>query len=101
VSVDAQEEIMGTKNNPGDFDCYANAEPDEPMFVLLGRDPTAAALVRLWAATRAEQGEDPVKIAECVLAMRQYATARKGEAAIQASADAMASALRRMAAGSL
>lgn len=29
---------MGTKNNPGAFDCYANAEPDEPMFVLLARD---------------------------------------------------------------
>lgn len=22
---------MGTKNNPGNFDCYANAEPDEPQ----------------------------------------------------------------------
>ena len=38
---------MGTKNNPGVFDCYANAEPDEPMFVLLGRDKDAATLVRL------------------------------------------------------
>ena len=28
---------MGTKNNPGRFDCYGNAEPDEPIFVLLGR----------------------------------------------------------------
>ena len=26
---------MGTKNNPGKFDCYANAKPDEPLFVLL------------------------------------------------------------------
>lgn len=40
---------MGTKNNPGDFDCYANAEPDEPMFVLLARDPLAPSLVRDWA----------------------------------------------------
>ncbi|HAW11807.1 MAG TPA: aspartate decarboxylase, partial [Chloroflexi bacterium] len=30
---------MGTKNNPGKFDCYDDAHPDEPMFVLLGRDP--------------------------------------------------------------
>jgi hypothetical protein len=30
---------MGTKSNPGPFDCYAKAEPDEPMFVLLARDP--------------------------------------------------------------
>lgn len=36
---------MGTKNNPGAFDCYANAEPDEPMFVLLGRDKHAPAPV--------------------------------------------------------
>lgn len=33
---------MGTKNNPGEFDCYANAAPDEPMFILLGRDQTRA-----------------------------------------------------------
>lgn len=41
---------MGTKNNPGSFDCYEKAEPDEPMFVLLARDPRAANLARLWAA---------------------------------------------------
>ena len=39
---------MGTKNNPGTFDCYANAEGDEPMFVLLGRDKHAPTLVWLW-----------------------------------------------------
>jgi hypothetical protein len=43
---------MGTKNNPGEFDCYAAAEPDEPLFTLLGRDPLASHLVRLWAALR-------------------------------------------------
>jgi hypothetical protein len=43
---------VGTKLNPGAFDCYANAAPDEPMFVLLGRDKNAAALVMLWAAMR-------------------------------------------------
>ena len=25
---------MGTKNEPGEFDCYAAAEPDEPMFII-------------------------------------------------------------------
>ena len=40
---------MGTKNNPGDFDCYAAAEPDEPMFVLLARDEQAPQSVRQWA----------------------------------------------------
>jgi hypothetical protein len=43
---------MGTKNNPGKFDCYANAEPDEPMFVLLGRDRLAAHLVSIWSKVR-------------------------------------------------
>lgn len=44
---------MGTKNNPGKFDCYTNAEPDEPMFVLLARDPAAEYLTAAWAAVRA------------------------------------------------
>jgi hypothetical protein len=43
---------MGTKNNPGKFDCFANAEPDEPMFVLLARDVAAPIVVELWAAER-------------------------------------------------
>jgi hypothetical protein len=62
---------MGTKNNPGAFDCYANAAPDEPMFVLLGRDRIGGSLVRLWAAVRECMGADPKKIAEA----RQCATA--------------------------
>lgn len=41
---------MGTKNKPGQFDCYANALDDEPMFVLLARDKKAAQCVRQWAA---------------------------------------------------
>jgi hypothetical protein len=44
---------MGTKNNPGKFDCLAKAEPDEPFFVLLGRDPQAAHLVSIWSKVRA------------------------------------------------
>jgi hypothetical protein len=43
---------MGTKQNPGRFDCYGKALPDEPLFVLLGRDPAAAETIRFWAATR-------------------------------------------------
>lgn len=43
---------MGTKLNPGKFDCYANAEPGEPMFVLLARDVAAPAVVEAWAAMR-------------------------------------------------
>lgn len=47
---------MGTKTKPGKFDCYAQARVDEPMFVLLGRDPTAGLLVKLWTEIRAEMG---------------------------------------------
>lgn len=43
---------MGTKRNPAKYDCYKAAHPDEPMFVLLGRDPLAAQLVRIWARIR-------------------------------------------------
>jgi hypothetical protein len=43
---------MSTKNNPGNFDCYANAEPDEPMFVLLARDEQAPKVVRTWVHLR-------------------------------------------------
>lgn len=48
---------MGTKNNPGDYDYYQRADPDEPMFVLLGRDPSASLLVRMWLTLRAETTE--------------------------------------------
>lgn len=47
---------MGTKNNPGQFDCYKAAESDEPMFILLARDPLAPILVDLWASLRYEAG---------------------------------------------
>jgi len=43
---------MGTKTNPDTFDCYARALDDEPIFTLLGRDPQAPALLRLWADVR-------------------------------------------------
>jgi hypothetical protein len=43
---------MGTKNAPGEFDCYRAALPDEPMFVLLARDPDFRRLVHSWANQR-------------------------------------------------
>lgn len=43
---------MGTKANPGKFDCYEDALPDEPMFVLLARDPEFYALVDEWSKRR-------------------------------------------------
>lgn len=70
---------MGTKNNPGAFDCFANAEPDEPMFVLLGRDPVAGLIVELWAHLRVEMGKDApddpmiVEAIECAKALNKWA----------------------------
>lgn len=43
---------MTTKLNPGKYDCYARALPDEPYFVLLARDPSAPDLVRSWGDNR-------------------------------------------------
>lgn len=66
---------MSTKNNPGEFDCYAKAEPDEPMFVLLGRDEYAPALVLSWAFERERNHQDPEKVAEaraCAMAMVDF-----------------------------
>ena len=43
---------MGTKTDPGKFDYYARALPDEPIFVLLARDPEFYELVTRWADRR-------------------------------------------------
>ena len=66
---------MGTKNNPAPYDCYTNAEPDEPMFILLARDRNAPELVQRWAEMRERAGEDPAKVQEafdCAAAMREW-----------------------------
>lgn len=72
---------MGTKNNPGRYDCYANAHPDEPMFVLLGRDRFGGSLVRMWAAVREVFRDDAKKIAEaraCAVAMDAWSDSKRG-----------------------
>ncbi len=43
---------MSTRMNPGPFDGHAAALPDEPMFVLLARDPDAPVMVQTWAKHR-------------------------------------------------
>ncbi len=66
---------MATKNNPGKYDCYAHAAPDEPLFVLLARDRHAAVLVYLWSVLRELDQEDPEKVQEardCCAAMFQW-----------------------------
>lgn len=49
---------MGTKNNPGNIDCYSRALPDEHVFVLLGRDPAMAPTIRFWRAERELLGKN-------------------------------------------
>lgn len=43
---------MGTKENPGRFDCFGKALPDEPVFTLLGRDVQAPGIILIWATER-------------------------------------------------
>ncbi len=74
---------MGTKNNPGTYDCYANAEPDEPMFVLLGRDKDAPDLVESWAAQREVDGESPDKLAEARALAREMREWRAKRSALE------------------
>lgn len=69
---------MATKNNPGQFDCYSAADPDEPMFVLLARDPLAPILVRLWADLRQHNAGNPSKVREareCAASMESWRNA--------------------------
>lgn len=70
---------MGTKNRPGKFDCYVKADPDEPMFVLLGRDKFAPKLVELWAYFAALIGmkDKAVEAKACANAMRKWRRALK------------------------
>lgn len=75
---------MSTKLDPGAYDCYAKAEPDEPYFMLLARDPHAAVLVNLWAAMRRlnKNPDDADKIAEaekCANQMVSYFMEKKTE----------------------
>lgn len=43
----------------GNHDCLAKRRPGEPMFILLGRDPDAHNIVRMWAQRRLDAGGDP------------------------------------------
>lgn len=90
---------MATKNNPGRFDCYQNAEPDEPMFVLLGRDPCAAAAVLFWIELRRIAGcnDDYEKINEAVICsnvMAGWATKLGKDEKVQKAYEAMGQKLK-------
>ena len=72
---------MGTKINPGEFDCYHAAMPDEPMFVVLARDADFEGVIGLWCMrrlTRIAQGKDPLSDLDKVREALQ--TSREGVA---------------------
>jgi hypothetical protein len=69
---------MSTKNNPGEFNCYKNALPDEPMFILLARDRNAPGAVRRWANLRENaiiMGRQPESDRAMVIEAREVADA--------------------------
>ncbi len=69
-------EQMGTKQNPGKYDCLEKAGEDEPVFVLVARDPSASFLVACWAAVRS--GDGMAAIAAVQRAIAATEKARKG-----------------------
>ena len=84
---------MATKRNPGAYDCYTNAAEDEPMFVLLGRDPMAGILIKLWVQLRQDAGEDPAKLEEamlCALMCDRYAIGLGKTERIKAAVESLA-----------
>jgi hypothetical protein len=79
---------MGSKNQPGEFDCYGNALPDEPMFILLARDPLGPEIVEQWALRRVNLISEGLKPAsdmamveearECAANMRAWRVENNG-----------------------
>jgi hypothetical protein len=83
---------VGTKKNPGKFDCYGKADPDEPMFVLLGRDPVASVVVRVWAELRSTLGKTEAAVLDealsCADALGRWAYSKGKFEQINAAHDA-------------
>lgn len=86
LRVEAEERVERSfgfsKNDAKEWDCHANAEHDEPMFVLLARDVRAPALVEQWADVSESRGTDPAKVEnarECARQMRAWRTTNRPE----------------------
>jgi hypothetical protein len=90
------------KDSPANRDCLAKARPGEPMFIILGRDPDGATIVKLWADRRAAAGDPDHAAGVYALAdaMREYAADPKNapesapDAAAYPPADDRGEALR-------
>lgn len=85
----AQQDVLAGTAPSAKTESAPSAEPDEPMFVLLGRDPAAWACVTVWVKLRQLLGDtDEDKIEEarkCARAMEAWARA-KGKNTEQAHA---------------
>ncbi len=63
--------------------CLNRAAPDEPLFVLLGRDPAAPSIIRAWVGERLRLGkngpgdEQVVEAESAAQAMEEWAMKRK------------------------
>lgn len=62
---------MGTKNDPGAYDCHTAAAPDEPIFTLRANDPLAPVLVQRWAHDYLANGGNPEKAEEALKCARE------------------------------
>jgi hypothetical protein len=87
---------MWSKSKPGPFDRSTEAESEEPIFVLLGRDPVAFLLVSLWIGVHDVMGDNAPDVAldaaQCVLALEQWARTHGGN--VERAADACLRVLR-------
>lgn len=50
--------------------CFNRALPEEPMFVLLGRDASAPDVLRRWASDRVERGKNQAGDQQIVKALK-------------------------------
>lgn len=73
---------MGTKNNPGEHDCYVTLDPDEPYLLIKARDPAFYGAIDAWVNHRRrsidlsiipDNDDERAKIAEAVNLRRQAA----------------------------
>lgn len=83
---------MGTKSNPSKFDCYAKARYDEPMFVLLARDPSAPNFVRMWADKRASiegTSEKVMEARKCAADMERWVLIANADVLVKRLGEAL------------
>jgi len=81
---------MSTKNDPGQFDCYAKLAEDEPYFVLRAKDADGPDLVEAWVAVRLRKAFDRgqaidaayaqklTEALQCAEAMRRWRLRQEG-----------------------